>query len=55
MQLSANHVATTILLLSQNGLRSNLRASIFLKNPGYGPVDKEDQQKLKSGLWPCLN
>ena len=29
MQYSASHVATTILLLSQNGLRSNIRASNF--------------------------
>ena len=30
MQYSMNHVATTALLLSQNGLRSDLRASNFL-------------------------
>ena len=30
MQHSASHVATMVLLLSQNGLRSNLRVSIFL-------------------------
>ena len=30
MQYSASHVATTALLLSQNGLRSNSRASNFL-------------------------
>ena len=29
MQYSADHVATTALLLSQNGLRSNLRASML--------------------------
>ena len=29
MQYPASHVATTILLLFQNGLRSNLRASDF--------------------------
>ena len=34
MQYSASHVATTALLPSQNGLRSNLRASNFSKFPG---------------------
>ena len=34
MQYSASHVATTALVLSQNGLRSNLRASSFYKFPG---------------------
>ena len=34
MQLLASHVATTILVLFQNGLRSNLRASNFWKFPG---------------------
>ena len=30
----ASHVATTALLLAQNGLRSNIRASNFKKFPG---------------------
>ena len=34
MQYSASHVATTALLMSQNGLRSNLRASDFQTFPG---------------------
>ena len=34
MQYSASHVATTALLLFQNDLRSNLRASNFKKFPG---------------------
>ena len=34
MQYSVSHVATTALLVSQNGLRSNLRASNFQKFSG---------------------
>ena len=38
MQCSASHVATTTLLLSQNGLRSNLRAPNLKKKMHWGSM-----------------
>ena len=67
LQYSTSHVGTTALLLSQNGLRSTLRASDFQKFPGgtcphtplvlhaYAQITQTCKPPSKSpGYWPGL-